>query len=408
MSEAGTGAKYTAPNLVQSTEILDVQDDLDAFRKAVREWTRRTAPPEKSHLWLNAAQGAEQAEIDKWWMRERAKVGLAIPNWPKEYGGAGLGLAHQIIIADEFARASAPDSWTFNVALNHVPATLIPYGTDYQKQKYLPTVPQATVWCQGFSEPGAGSDLAALKTRAVRDGDHYVINGQKIWSSQSMFASYAILLARTNTEVKKQRGITYFILDMKAPGVEVRPIRKSTGSSTFAELFLTDVRIPVEDRVGEENLGWTIAQATLSAERGVLVFSGWERESAALQRFYQRSLANKAAWLDDDQLRREYMSLFAEHQGVRRMIRDLLKEEHGETWSMTPGLVKFLTASVRQRLAEFRVRITGLSGQAVTPDDSCIHGAMYEYLDSFGGTIAAGSNEIMRNMIAERGLGMPR
>jgi alkylation response protein AidB-like acyl-CoA dehydrogenase len=223
-----------------------------------------------------------------------------------------------------------------------------------------------------------------------------------------MFASYAILLTRTNTEVKKQRGITYFILDMKAPGVEVRPIRKSTGSSTFAELFLTDVRIPVEDRVGEENQGWTIAQATLSAERGVLVFAMWERESAALQRFYQRSVANKAAWLDDDQLRRECVSLFAEQQAVRRMIRDLLKEEHTETWSMTPGLVKFLTASVRQRLAEFRVRIMGLSGQTVTPDESCTHGAMYEYLDSFGGTIAAGSNEIMRNMIAERGLGMPR
>jgi alkylation response protein AidB-like acyl-CoA dehydrogenase len=195
---------------------------------------------------------------------------------------------------------------------------------------------------------------------------------------------------------------------MKAPGVEVRPIQKSTGSSTFAELFLTDVRIPVVDRVGEENQGWTIAQSTLSAERGVLTFSVWERESVALQDFYERSLKAKAAWLEDDQLRREFMGLFAEHQAVRRMIRDLLKEEHGETWSMTPGMVKFLTSSIRQRLAELRVRMMGLSALTVTPDESSIHGAMYDYLDSFGSTIAAGANEIMRNMIAERGLGMPR
>src|SRR5262249_27520246 len=156
------------------------------------------------------------------------------------------------------------------VGLNHVPSTLIPYGTERQKAKYLPTVAQGVIWCQGFSEPGAGSDLASLKTRAVLDGDHYVINGQKIWSSLSMYARYAIFMALIDLAAKKQRGISYFILDMNDPGIEVRPIRKSTGASGFAELFLTDVRIPVEDRVGEENQGWTVAQATLASERGVL------------------------------------------------------------------------------------------------------------------------------------------
>ena len=196
-------------------------------------------------------------------MTERNKVGLATPHWPVEYGGAGLGIAHQVIIADEFAQAKTPGADAFIIGLNHLPGTLIPFGTEAQKKKYLPTVAQATVWCQAFSEPGAGSDLANLQTRAVLDGDHYVVNGQKIWSSQSMYARYGILLTRTDTKAKKQRGITYFILDMQAPGVEVRPIRKSTGMSEFAELFLTDVRIPIEDRVGEENQGWTVAQATL-------------------------------------------------------------------------------------------------------------------------------------------------
>jgi alkylation response protein AidB-like acyl-CoA dehydrogenase len=392
---------------VVNTEILDQQHDLDAFRKAVREWTRTTAPAEKSHLWLNAS-GIDAVEIDRWWMRERAKVGLAIPHWPKEYGGAGLSLMHQVIIVDEFAQANSPDGWSFNVATNHVPATLIPYGSDYQKKKYLPTIPQGTVWCQGFSEPGAGSDLAALKTKAVRDGDHYVINGQKIWSSQSMYASYAILLTRTDFEVKKQRGITYFLLDMKAPGVEVRPIRKSTGNSNFAELFLTDVRIPIEDRVGEENQGWEIAQATLSAERGVLLFSLLERECVALQKYFDTALTSKAAWLEDDVLRRQFMRLFAEQLAVRRMIRELLKEEHGGGWSMTPGLVKLVSSSLRQRIAELRMRIGGLDAQNELPHGPPYTDAMYDYLDSFGSTIAAGSNEVMRNMIAERGMHMPR
>jgi len=313
-----------------------------------------------------------------------------------------------VIINDEFAKARAPDSWSFNVASNHVPATLLPYGSDYQKKKYLPTVPQGTVWCQGFSEPGAGSDLAALKTKAVRDGDHYVINGQKIWSSQSMYASYAILLARTDFEVKKQRGITYFLLDMKAPGVEVCPIRKSTGSSSFAELFLTDVRIPIEDRVGEENQGWEIAQATLSAERGVLHFSILERECVALQKYFDHAQATKAAWLGDDALRREFMRLFAEQLALRRMIRELLKEEQGGGWSMTPALVKLTSSSLRQRIAALRVRIGGLEAQEEMPHGPPFTDPMYDYLDSFGPTIAAGSNEVMRNMIAERGMNMPR
>ena len=395
------------PVVVEDSRILDHRHDLAAFRRAVRDWTRQTAPPEKAHRWLET-KGAEQVEVQRWWMRERNKVGLATPHWPAAYGGSNLSLAHQVVIVDEFARADAPQSSSFTVALNHTIGTLAPFGSDYQKRKYLPTVAQGTVWCQGFSEPGAGSDLAALSTRAVRDGNHYVINGQKIWSSHSMYASYAILLARTDTEVRKQRGITYFIMDMKAPGVEVRPIRKSTGASNFAELFLTDVRIPVEDRVGEENQGWTVAQATLAAERGVLVFDRVERERMTMQRFYAQALASDAAWLGESQLRREFMALFAAHQALRRQVRALLSEDHHAGWSMTPSLVKFSATQLRQQFSELLVRISGLEGQVAPAEDSPAPIPMYEYLDSYGYTIAAGSNEIQRNLIAERGLNMPR
>ncbi|NML87655.1 acyl-CoA dehydrogenase [Sphingobium sp. TB-6] len=392
----------------RDSSITDLRHDLQAFREGVRAWVRKVAPPEQAHRWQQA-KGAAQVEVQRWWMRERNKVGLATPHWPEEYGGAGLNLEHQIIIADEFARADAPETSAFTVAMNHIPATLIPYGTEHQKRKYLPTVAQGTVWCQGFSEPGAGSDLAALQTRAVRDGDHYVINGQKIWSSHSMYASWAILLARTDPEARKQAGISYFILDMKAPGVEVRPIRKSTGASNFAELFLTDVRIPIEDRVGEENEGWAVAQATLSAERGVLAFDRLERERATLQRYYERELASDAAWLKDDQLRREFMRLFAEQHAVRRQIRALLREtrEPG-VWSMTPSLVKLLSSSLRTRLAELQLRIAGMEGQKIGPQNTVLPVPMYDYLDSYGSTISAGANEIQRNLIAERGLAMPR
>jgi alkylation response protein AidB-like acyl-CoA dehydrogenase len=341
-------------------------------------------------------------------MRERNKVGLAIPHWPAAYGGAGLGLAHEIILADEFAKANAPSSGAFVISMNHVPGTLIPYGSERQKKTYMPTVAQGAIWCQGFSEPGAGSDLAGLQTRAVRDGDHYVINGQKIWSSWSMYARYAILLARTDPDAKKQRGITYFIMDMEAPGVEVRPIRKSTGSSNFAEMFLSDVRIPVEDRVGEENQGWTVAQATLAAERGVLMFERVEREHSAMHRFWRQAVETGAPWLDEPDLMREFMRIFADYQALRRLIRALFKEPREEgRWSMTPSLVKWLATETPNRLGAFKVRVEALGAQFVASGD-VEASAMYEFLDSFGGRIAGGSNEIMRNLIAERGLGMPR
>jgi len=385
--------------------ILEHRHDLTAFREAVRTWARKTAPPDESRVWLEA-KGAERVEIQKWWMAERRQVGLATPHWPEEYGGAGLSLVHQVIIADEFARGKTPGDEVFVIGLNHLPSTLIPFGTEAQKKKYLPTVSQGTVWCQAFSEPNAGSDLANLKTRAVLQGDHYVINGQKIWSSRSMFARYAILLARTDSEAKKQRGITYFILDMQAPGIEVRPIRKSTGHSDFAELFLTNVRIPVEDRVGEENQGWTVAQATLSSERGVLAFEFVEREHAFLMDFYGEALADEAAWLEEPELRREFMRIFADLQAVRRQIRDLLRESHDTGgWSMTPALVKLTRTILMQEFAEFRMRIDEDQSQVVVQR---YRAPMYDYLESFGHTIAAGTNEVMRNLIAERGLGMPR
>jgi len=390
--------------------IIDLRHDLPAFRQAIRAWLADTVPAN----WTDRIASEDEDDyvaFQQWWMAERNKEGLAVPHWPSEYGGADLSLTGQIILADEIARARAPGLNLFIISLNHIPGTLIPFGTEAQKAKYLPAIPRGAVWCQGFSEPGAGSDLASLRCRAERDGDHYVVNGQKIWSSLSRFAQHCILLVRTDFDAAKHAGISYLLMDMNMPGLEVRPIRQINGHSEFAELFLTDVRIPVENLVGVENEGWKVTQATLSSERGVLWFDWAERRRVDVETFYQESLGRGAAWLDDDELRREFMILLAEMQAGRRQIRQLLRENESDHHAptMTAAFVKLHDTVLRQRIGDLMLRIDGLDGQRhVLVGEGGRPNGMFDFLSSYGATISGGTNEIMRNIIAERGLGLPK
>jgi alkylation response protein AidB-like acyl-CoA dehydrogenase len=357
------------------------------------------------------ASNEEYIAFQRWWMAERSKVGLAISHWPKEYGGAGLSQRHLVAVADEMARADAPQSRLFTISLIHMPGTLLPHGTEAQKSRYLAGVANGEVWCQGFSEPNSGSDLASLRCRAVRDGDHYLINGQKIWSSNSMYADHCLLLTRTDPNAQKHRGITYFIMDMRSPGVEVRPIRQANGRAEFGELFLTDVRIPAENMIGAENNGWRVAQATLASERGVISFEGGERQRYEMEAFYRKSLEVGAAWLRDAQLHREFISFLAEMQAARRLLRRVLEEsERPEaSASVLPSIVKLSSTVLRQRICSFMVRIAGVDGQAFALlAEEPFGSPMFEFMSAFSGTIAGGTNEIQRNIVAERGLGMPR
>ncbi|HKR87914.1 MAG TPA: acyl-CoA dehydrogenase family protein [Phenylobacterium sp.] len=388
--------------------ILDKVGDEAAFREAVRAWLADAMA--RRHE-LDADGAASFYDSQQWWMAERNKIGLGTPHWPKAYGGDDLSLKYQVIVAEEGAKARAPALNIFIVSLNHVPHTLMAWGSEEQKTRYLPGVANGVVWCQGFSEPNAGSDLASLRTRAERRGDHYVINGQKIWSSFSMYADYCILLARTDTEAPKHRGISYFLMDMKAPGVEVRPIRQPNGEAEFAELFLTDVKIPVEDLVGEENQGWAIAQSTLAAERGVLAFENGERLRYIMEDFYASAVAREAKWLREPHLHREYVRLFGEMQACRRMLRRLLREN--ETGSpaaaSTVVHVKVINTTLWRKVSDFMLKTQGLSGRFFhEPALGLARDPIDYYITSFGGTIAGGSNEIMRNIISERVLGMPR
>lgn len=394
-------------------DILGKVGDEAAFRAEMRAWLAARLDPDWPAKW-QAADEAELRRLATDWLVERRKVGLAVPHWPKEWGGPGLPFHWQIIVYEELCRADAPQLEMFTISLFHVPATLFEHGTQVQKDTYLGGVTHGTdIWVQGFSEPGAGSDLASLRTSAVRQGDHYVVNGQKIWSSNGMHARYCLLLARTDANGRRKHdGISYFIMDMQSPGIEVRPIRQITGEAEFCEMFLDDVKIPAENLIGAEGEGWSIAQSTLSTERGLLVFGAVERVARCLERDGRTA---RETWMRDPQFRREYAALWAELQSVRLMIRQLLREleaEPDKASATLPVYIKLTFGPFLQRYTEFLVRAEGMHAMRA---QVAIPGAgqagpmrFIGFLKSFGWTIAGGTNEIMRNVVAERILGMPR
>ena len=395
---------------------LASKDDLDAFRGEVRAWLASVVPAD----WHERMRGASEADyvaFQRWWFAEMGKVGLATPHWPRDWGGADIGIRHQIIIFEEIARAEAPNPDLFVISLYHLPATLFGHGSQAQRDRYLTGVKQrGEVWCQGFSEPGAGSDLASLRTCAERKGDVYVVNGQKVWSSYGAFADYCLLLARTNPDApKKQQGISYFILDMKAPGVTVRPIRQATGQAEFCEVFLDNVEIPVADLIGEENAGWTIAQSTLSAERGLIIFELSERMARTLDADLAEAKQVNADWLADDQLRREFTKSYSDMIALRLMIRTMMEEVEAVPHMASPTMptyIKVHFSELLRRYTGFRLRLAGLSGQAKVPivfgGGHQTGNVMHDFVLSYAWTISGGTNEILKTVIAERALGLPR
>ncbi len=388
--------------MVSIAEIADPA----GFRDAVRQWLPMA-------LRDDPARGNEPFDPiarQKWWMSTLNTQGLGTPHWPRDYGGVGMDLTRRAILAEELARADSPPLDLFMVSLNHVPETLLHWGTEEQKKRYLPQVAKGAVWCQGFSEPGAGSDLASLSTRAELRGDEYVINGQKIWSSVSMYADHIILLARTGPREPKHAGISFFLLDTDMCGIEIRPIRQMNGEAKFGEIFLTDVRVPVENRVGEENAGWMIAQTTLAAERGLFALEQSERLRFAMEKFHRQALETNAPWLADVRLDRRFMELFAQMQAVRVLIRKLLVADEGsEAASFLPLHIKVLASELRRDFGDFLLEATGVESQFQDPDRIPDLGdAEYTYLTAFSSLIGGGTNEIMRNVVAERQLGMPR
>jgi alkylation response protein AidB-like acyl-CoA dehydrogenase len=396
-----------------------------AFRDQLRDWLAGavpTLPPRPDR-----DDWPARREYDAAWQRRLFQAGYAGLDWPAAHGGLGASPTEQLIFLAELAQARAPDVGANFVGLLHAGPTLIAEGSDEQRARHLPPILRGDeVWCQGFSEPDAGSDLAALRTMALRTttlrgGDEYVISGRKVWTSYAQVADYCELLVRTDPAAAPHHGITWLILPMNTPGVQVRPLRTAVGSSEFAELILDDVRVPAANRVGAENDGWRVAMVTFAFERGT-AFIREVIESrtilADVAAIARATPAHRGGTLwDDAALRRDVGRLAAELTGLWALIRKNVSEA-------SAGIVPVQGASAfklrftenRQRIGDLAAHVLGRAGLAMTdlplvPGQDWPAGTgriVEDRVNTLSFTIAAGTSQIQKNILAERALGLPK
>src|SRR2546426_810404 len=381
-----------------------------AFRKQVRAWLEENLPRKEIRT-LDDRLG---------WHRKLYEAGYLGMGWPKEYGGGGARPMEQAIVADELARSKAPAPAN-SLGIGIVGPTIIVHGTDAQKKRYLKKILTAEeLWCQLYSEPNAGSDLAALKTAAVDQGDHFVVNGQKIWTSGGANADWGLLLARTDTKVPKHKGITCFLMSMRQPGVDVRPLKQITGSSEFCEVFMTNARVEKSDQVGKLGEGWAIAQTTLGYERGgrsLARVTTYASQYHHLLNAARRLRRNGRALIDNRVVRQKLGRIWAELEVERySALRVLSQLERGEHPGAGGSVTKLSYSEFEKRFMELAQEILGPYGQltdGAPPEyqlqiDTAV-GAhrtwAYAFLWSRAGTIYAGSSEIQKNALGE---GTPR
>lgn len=381
-----------------------------SFRSEVRAWLTAViptlGPPPDIEDWPG------RRRYDTAWQRKRFDQGFGAVDWPQEFGGRGATSVEQLIFLSECERSHAPYGTANYVGLNHAGPTIMAEGTEEQKARFLPPILRGEhVWCQGFSEPGAGSDLAAVRTRAVRHGDEYVVSGQKIWTSHSPVADYCELLVRTDATGSRHHGITWLALPMNAPGISVRPVRTLMGSHDFAEVFLDEVRVPVANRLGAENDGWRVAMVTLGFERGT-AFANELLGSLVLIEELARLNRDRG---DDPVLARRFGRIAAELDGLWALMRrNVSQAKQGALPGLDSSIFKLRFTEVRQDLAEIAAELLG--GAAMSLDDLPVDlppgwrsgHVVEERLRVLSLTIAGGTSEIQRTIIAERGLGLPR
>jgi alkylation response protein AidB-like acyl-CoA dehydrogenase len=363
-------------------------ESLDEFRARARHWLRANVPEQGAPM-----EGRQARAYALAWQKRQFQGGWAGLTWPRAYGGRELPVLQQIVWFEEYARAKAPSTHNaLFVGMNHAGPTLISCGTEAQKAFHLPRIAQGEViWCQGFSEPNAGSDLAALRTKGVVDGDELVVNGQKIWSSYADIADYQELLIRTDPASSRHHGLSWVICDMKTPGITVRPIKTMAGPAKYAEVFYDNVRIPVSNVVGGLDNGWKVAMATLGFERGTA--------SLALQISLGLRVEELIAANTDAVIGETLMDLRADAAALRAMSYQFaVKSESGPVGS-EGSMIRLYFAELAKRVGSASIDIFGIAAPPVL---------VFDYFDSYSETIAGGTAEIQRNIIAERVLGLPR
>jgi alkylation response protein AidB-like acyl-CoA dehydrogenase len=391
---------------------LNLTPEETEFRDELRSWLEanvpkdwgewREKPLEESFPYLRA------------WQRKLYEGGWAAVSWPKEYGGRGATLMEQSLFWEEMARVEAPPMAN-SLGLGLIGPTIIAYGTDEQKKRFIPKILSAEeIWCQGFSEPNAGSDLAALQTEARLEGDHYVVNGQKVWTSYGWIGNWCELVVRTDSSVPKHKGLSVLLIDMKSPGVEVRPLKQMTGESEFNEIFFRDVRVPVANLLGKVNDGWNVAVSTLMYERGSygarlhLIFKRAITRLIELSHKFHKD-GHPAA--QDPITRQKLAQCYAE---IEIMRWNQLRAFSRVTATGVPGpegsIQKIFWSELNQRLQQIAQEMFGAYGQLLAGDKDAVDNGIwsYGYLRTRGNTIEAGTSEVQRNIIGHFVLGLPR
>ncbi|MGH7812612.1 MAG: acyl-CoA dehydrogenase family protein [Candidatus Binataceae bacterium] len=384
----------------------------EAFRDKVRAWMAENVPKSGIAEARGTEGEREWAQRAKAWQRHLYEAGYVALSWPKEYGGQAMDPIRQTIVSEEMARAQAPQLLG-GLGIAMLGPTLITWGTDEQKTRYLRKILTAEeIWCQGYSEPGSGSDLASLKTRAVIDGDQFVVNGQKVWTSAAQFADGMFCLVRTDLEAPKHRGISYVLIDMHSPGVTVRPLVQMTGDRGFNEVFFDNVRVPRENLVGKLNEGWIVANSTLIHERNMLGSA-----SGAGQRFLRLlALAKKIErggrpLTADPVFRQRLADLESRVTAMRyHSLRLLTDHIRGRNPGVEAMVNKLVGTELNHDLAIAALEAMGDYSLLARGEDSALDKAYwpYEWMFSLGMIIGGGTSHIQKNIIAERGLNMPK
>jgi alkylation response protein AidB-like acyl-CoA dehydrogenase len=374
---------------------LTLSPSEEAFRDELRSWLDANHPgrePEGDDAGFAFRRG---------WQRKLHDAGWAGVSWPTEYGGRGATLVEQAIYNEEFVRAQAPSAANV-LGLAMGGPTVIAHGTDEQKRRYLePILSAEEIWCQGFSEPGSGSDLASVKTKAVRDGDEWVVTGQKVWTTLAHHAKWCMLVARTDPDAPKHQGLTYFLMDMEQEAVQVRPLRQITGEAEFNELFMEEARISDANIIGGEGNGWAVAITTLMHERATLAFGLQVSVKLALRQLMEEANASGAA--ADPQVRDRLAQLYIESEVLRlNAYRGLSAIMRNGVPGPEGSLGKWQWAEVNQALTELAMDVRG--PRAVLQDDTWT----YRFLRARANSIEGGTTEILKNIVAERVLGLPR
>ena len=383
--------------------------EAEEFRASVRAWLEANLPADLRGVTVRDDLTPALVKRLRAWNRTLADAGYAGMSWPEEYGGRAASVIEQVVLAEEMSRAEAPGPINV-IGLSNIAPAIMTYGTAAQKERLLlPMLRGDEIWCQGFSEPNAGSDLASITTSARRDGDDFVVNGQKIWTSGAHNADWCFMLARTDPDAPKHRGITYLLLDMKSPGITVRPLVNMADQHHFNEVFFEDVRVPAANAVGEVNRGWYIGTTTLDFERSSIGSAVGQRQN--VERNIRWLKENKAsiAPTDYDAARLQWADRWVEVQTATLLsYRIISMQASGKIPNSEASIAKGFNTELTQRISRTALKMMGMMGQVTDRKAPMKGNVAVGYLGSVSATIAGGTSEIQRNIIATRGLGLPR